>query len=1066
MQTLQIVHAQLIEVTDAFDGRFRSGDGRVRGHARGQGRGADSPRIDDGAAFFFHGIDHQHDFMVFHHVDHVRTAFDHLVHWRDRNAGGSDHGSRPLGGNHGETGLDQIARHLHGAWLVRRFHADEDLARFRQVHASAQLRLHKRFAESLAYAHHFAGRFHFRSQDGVHARELDEREHSFLDAEVRRHDFFRDALRRQRLADHAAGGNLGQLQTGGFRDERHGTRSARIHFQHVDDIFAILFLDRELYVHQANYVQALGHQRSLAFQFFYRFSGQRVWRQRASRVARVHACLFDVFHHAADEGGFAVGDAIDVALDGVVQEAVQQHWRIVRYLDRFAHIAFQVALLVDDFHRAAAQHVGRTHYKRVADFLCQRQRFGFGARGAVRRLAQFQLVQHLLETLAVFGSVDHVRRGADDRHAIRFQVQRQLQRSLAAVLHDHAHRFFDGDDFQHVFQGQGLEIQAVGGIVIGRHGFRVAIDHDGFVAIFAHGEGRVHAAIVELDTLADTVRATAQYHDLFLVGRIRFALFVIRGIHVCRVGREFSRASIDALVDRADVQGVALLTHGSIRRLQQEAQTAVRETFLLQLVQGVLVQVFQLLRVQPQFQVDDFLDLDQEPWVDLGQLVHFFQGKTLGKRIAHVPDTLRTRLAQFFFDLFAVLGFLVHAVHAHFQAAQGFLERFLEGTANRHHFTNRLHLRRQVVVGGREFLERETRDLGDHVIDRWLERCRRGAARDFIAQFVQRETHGQLGGDLGDRETGGFRRQRRGTRYARVHFNDDHAAIDRIDRELHVRTTGVDADLAQHCQGGIAHDLVFLVGQGLRWRNRDRVARVHAHRVQVFDRADDDAVVRLVAYHFHLVLFPAEQGFFDQQFFGRRCFQAAFANRFEFFFVVGDTAAAATHGERWTDNRRETDFALHRPRFFHRVRHARAGRTEADLGHRVLELGTVFGLVDGFRRCADQLDVVFRQHAIVEQVQCAVQRGLSTHRWQDRVRTLLGDDALDNRPGDRFDVGDVGHFRVGHDGRRVAVDQDDFVALFAQGLARLRAGIIEFAGLVDHDRASANNQYTFKVCTF
>ena len=38
-------------------------------------------------------------------------------------------------------------------------------------------------------------------------------------------------------------------------------------------------------------------------------------------------------------------------------------------------------------------------------------------------------------------------------------------------------------------------------------------------------------------------------------------------------------------------------------------------------------------------------------------------------------------------------------------------------------------------------------------------------------------------------------------------------------------------------------DSSHLVGQRLRRRDRDRVARVHAHRVEVLDRADDDDVV-------------------------------------------------------------------------------------------------------------------------------------------------------------------------------------------------------------------------------
>ncbi len=478
-------------------------------------------------------------------------------------------------------------------------------------------------------------------------------------------------------------------------------------------------------------------------------------------------------------------------------------------------------------------------------------------------------MQQLLETLAVFGGVDHVRRGADDRHAVRFQVQRKLQRGLAAVLHDHADRLFQLHDLEHVFQGQRLEVQAVRGIVVGRHGLGVAVDHDGLVAVFAHGEGRVHAAVVELDALADTVRTTAQHHDLLLVGRVRFALFVVRRVHVRGVGRELGGAGVDALVHRTDVQRVAARAHRCRLDLQQEGHAAVREALLLELIEHVLVERLQGLGLEPQLDVHDLLDLHQEPRIDLGEIVHLFQGEALGKGVAYVPDAFRTRLAQLFLDLFAIARLFVQAVDTDFQAAQGFLERFLEGAAHRHHFTDRFHLGGQVLVGGREFLEGEARDLGDDVVDRRFKTGRGRAAGDLVAQFVEREADRELGRDLGDREAGGLRGQRRRTRHARVHLDDDHAAVFRIDRELHVRTAGVDADLAQHVDRRVAHDLVFLVGQGLRRRHGDRVAGVHAHRIQVFDRADDDAVVVLVANDFHLVLFPAQERLFDQQLIGR-----------------------------------------------------------------------------------------------------------------------------------------------------------------------------------------------------
>ena len=71
-----------------------------------------------------------------------------------------------------------------------------------------------------------------------------------------------------------------------------------------------------------------------------------------------------------------------------------------------------------------------------------------------------------------------------------------------------------GDDLEHVLERQRLEVQPVGGVVVGRDGLRVAVDHDGLEAVLAQRQRRVHAAVVELDALADAVGAAAQDHDL------------------------------------------------------------------------------------------------------------------------------------------------------------------------------------------------------------------------------------------------------------------------------------------------------------------------------------------------------------------------------------------------------------------------------------------------------------------------------------------------------------------------------------------------------------------------
>src|SRR5206468_12407956 len=95
-------------------------------------------------------------------------------------------------------------------------------------------------------------------------------------------------------------------------------------------------------------------------------------------------------------------------------------------------------------------------------------------------------------------------------------------------------------------------------------------------------------------------------------------------------------------------------------------------------------------------------------------------------------------------------------------------------------------------------------------------------------------------------------------------FNYDHPASVRMNAELNIRSAGFDSDLADHRDGGIAHGLIFAVGEGLSRGDGDRVAGVHTHGVEILDRADDDDVVFKIAHHLKLVLFPSEDRFFDQ----------------------------------------------------------------------------------------------------------------------------------------------------------------------------------------------------------
>ena len=576
----------------------------------------------------------------------------------------------------------------------------------------------------------------------------------------------------------------------------------------------------------------------------------------------------------------------------------------------------------------------------------------------------------------------------------------------------------------------------------------------------------MYAAVVKLDTLADTVRAATQYHHLLAVGRLGFALFLVGGVHVGGVGGELGSAGIHALVYRVQLQCPAVGTHGGLVGAQQLAQTAVGEAFTLQAAQLVVAQAVYLAAGQRFFFAHQVFDLRQEPRVDLADGKDFVAAQADTEGVGYRQDAVRAREAQLVADLGFVGGTRVEAGQAGFQAAQGFLHGFLQRAAHGHHFAYRFHLGSQAVVSLREFLEGKTRDLGDDVVDGGLERSRGRAAGDVVLQLVQGKAHGQLGGDLCNREAGGFGCQRGRTRYTRVHLDHDHVAGVRVHGKLHVGTAGIHTDFTQYRQAGVTHDLVFLVGQRLCWRHGDGVAGVHAHRVEVFDGADDDAVVVAVTHHFHLVLFPAQYRLLDQQLVGGRGFEAALADGQELFLVVRNTAAGAAHGEGRANQRGVAYLGLGFQRLFHGVAHERQRAGQADLGHGFLEAATVFCFVDGVFGGTNQLDFVFFQHAVTCQVECTVQCGLAAHGRQDGVRALFIDDLFDHLPGNRLDIGDVGHVRVGHDGGRVGVHQNDFVTFFTQRLARLGAGVVKLAGLADDNRASANDENALDISTF
>src|SRR5664280_642669 len=110
------------------------------------------------------------------------------------------------------------------------------------------------------------------------------------------------------------------------------------------------------------------------------------------------------------------------------------------------------------------------------------------------------------------------------------------------------------DHLEHVFDGQRLEVQPVGGVVVGGDRLRIAVDHHGLVAGGGQREAGVHAGVVELDALADPVRPAAQDQHLAPAGAADLGLFVVGRVVVRRGAGASSGTGVYGLEHRPQAQ--------------------------------------------------------------------------------------------------------------------------------------------------------------------------------------------------------------------------------------------------------------------------------------------------------------------------------------------------------------------------------------------------------------------------------------------------------------------------------------------------------------------------------
>ena len=194
---------------------------------------------------------------------------------------------------------------------------------------------------------------------------------------------------------------------------------------------------------------------------------------------------------------------------------------------------------------------------------------------------------------------------------------------------------------------------------------------------------------------------------------------------------------------------------------------------------------------------------------------------------------------------------------------------------------------------------------------------------------------------------------------------------------------------------------------------------MHAHGVEVLDRAHDDAVASAIAHDLHLVLFPALDGFLHEHLAGRRELEALTHDLAQLLLIVCDTTTRAAEGKARAQHAGVAHARHDSERVIDGISVTAAGNLQTDLGHGLIKELAVLAPLDGGKVAPDHLDAICIERAVLGQLHSGIEARLPTECGKQGVGTLSGDHLLDELWGHGLNIGAVRKPRVRHDRSRI-----------------------------------------------
>ena len=369
-------------------------------------------------------------------------------------------------------------------------------------------------------------------------------------------------------------------------------------------------------------------------------------RQHARRVAGVDAGVLDVLHDAADHDARAVGDRVDVALERVLEEAVDEHGPLFRHARRRREVLLERRRIVHDLHRASAEHVRRPHEHRdsrsrsaASSASSTLVAVPFGGCSSPSSRAIFSKRRRSSAMSIASGDVPRIGTPAASRSRV----------SLSGVCPPSCTITPSGcsrcDDLEHVLERERLEVQLVRGVEVGRDGLRIRVDHDRL-------ESALRAARSPRARSSSRTRRPARFDSARCRGSRPSAARCAALRSPRRSCRRDTASPTETRRRRCRPSCTPAARPSAQRRSRtrrfglaaQRAELAIGEAHALHAAQVVRVDLVE--RRVLALGLDQLPHLVEEPRIDRRELVHLVDAQPALERALHLEDALRRRLAQ------------------------------------------------------------------------------------------------------------------------------------------------------------------------------------------------------------------------------------------------------------------------------------------------------------------------------------------------------------------------------------------------------------------------------------